>query len=105
MTTITANAATAAPSTVMAWDRSGPLPIALADLGHSIMRRLRRAAVLMLDMRTEFEILAPGEVSDPAGRPGRPEGPMAGPGRAIMARARRAASKILDPWTEFDALD
>ncbi len=71
-----------------------------AELGHAVMKRLRRAAILLLDMRTEFEILTPGEVSARV-----PRGLMADLGLAIARQARRAASKSLDLWTEFTSLD
>jgi hypothetical protein len=71
-----------------------------AELGHAIMRRLRRAAILVLDLRTEFEVLAPGDVSDAV-----PRGLMADLGLAIARRVRRVATRVLDPWTEFVSLD
>ena len=71
-----------------------------SELGHAVMKRLRRAAIHLLDMRTEFEVLEPGEVVEE-----RPKGPLADLGHAIARQARRIATRVLDPWTEFVSLD
>jgi hypothetical protein len=70
-------------------------------LGLAIMRQLRRAAILLLDMRTEFEILAPGDTT-PAFRN---TGLTTVVGQEIARRVRQVASTILDPWAEFESLD
>ncbi len=72
----------------------------MAEVGHAIMRPLRLVALHLLDLRTEFDVLAPGEVFDE-----RPKSPMDNLGLAIAKRVRRLATRILDPWTEFAALD
>jgi len=71
-----------------------------SELGYAVMRPLRRAAISLLGMRTEFEVGAPEEDWDPdnSGPP-----PVVRP--TTMGRVRRAASSLLDPWTEFEELD
>jgi hypothetical protein len=69
--------------------------------GLAIMRPLRRAAILLLDMRTEFEVLTPGDPAPVA----RDSGLMAVAGLAIARKVRQVASTILDPWAEFETLD
>jgi hypothetical protein len=78
----------------------------MVDLGHALMKRLRRAAIFLLDLRTEFEVVDLGE-DGPAPRPtsGRIVGRVEDFGFAIARRVRRTATTILDPWTEFAIVD
>jgi hypothetical protein len=71
-----------------------------AELGPFVMRKLRRTAILLLDMRTEFDFLAPGALHEH-----RPRGPMSDLRLGIARRVRRVASQILDPWTQSESLD
>jgi hypothetical protein len=88
---------------IQTFDNHSPRRGLHADLIDAIMKRIRPGVITLLDMRTEFEVIAPGDL--PPDLAPRDEGPIAALGLAIMSRMRRAASLILDPWTEFEILD